>query len=99
RHGAETSGDGPLKVLLQHANCVPQKYTLRPPFGLEMDTLAREAVGRIVRTILEIAMRNVPGILNDLDTEFLHDYRICLRKIRSLLSLVKGVYPAGETQR
>jgi CHAD domain-containing protein len=64
-----------------------------------MDTAAREAVGRIGRAILEIALRNVPGILDDLDTEFLHDYRICLRKIRSLLSLVRDVYPVEETQR
>lgn len=99
RRGAKTSGDGPLDVLLRAANRVPQKYTLRPAFGLEMDTPAREAVGRIVRTILEIATRNVPGILHDLDTEFLHDYRICLRKMRSVLSLVKDVYPAKGTQR
>lgn len=99
RRGARTSGDGPLEVLLRHANRVPRKYTLRPAFGLEMDTPAREAAGRIVRAILEIANRNVPGILNDLDTEFLHDYRICLRKIRSMLSLVKGIYPTEGTRR
>jgi CHAD domain-containing protein len=93
------SGDGPLEILLRHAHCEPRKYTLRPVFGLERETPAREAVGRIVRTILEIAIRNVPGILNDLDTEFLHDYRICLRKMRSVLSLVKDVYPAEETGR
>src|ERR1039457_6647643 len=99
RRGAKTSGDGPVEVLLQHANRVPQRYTLRPAFGLEAETPAREAVGRIVLTILEIASRNVPGILDDLDTEFLHDYRICLRKIRSLLSLVKDVYPVEGTRR
>ena len=99
QRGAEMSGEDPLEVLLRYANRVPRKYTLRPAFGLEMDTPAREAVGRIVRTILEIAISNVPGILNDLDTEFLHDYRICLRKIRSVLSLVKAVYPSEGTQR
>jgi CHAD domain-containing protein len=99
QRGAKTSGDGFLEVLLRHANNVPQKYTLRPAFGLDMNTPAREAIGRIVRTILAIAVRNVPGILDDLDTEFLHDYRICLRKIRSVLNLVKGVYPAEGTQR
>ncbi|NVN91967.1 MAG: CHAD domain-containing protein [Desulfuromonadales bacterium] len=99
QRGARMSAVGPLEILLQHANRVPQKYTLRPVFGLKMDTPSREAVGRIVRTILEIAICNVPGILNDLDTEFLHDYRICLRKIRSVLSLVKDVYPAEGTQR
>ena len=78
---------------------MPQKYTLRPSFGLTQETPAREAIGRIVRTMLEIAVSNVPGILNDLDTEFLHDYRICLRKIRSVLTLVKEVYPAEGTWR
>jgi CHAD domain-containing protein len=99
QHGARTSRDVPLVVLLQHANRVPKRYTLRPDFGLEKDIPAREAVGRIVRAILNIALRNVPGILKDLDTEFLHDYRICLRKTRSLLSLLKDVYPAEGTQR
>lgn len=99
RRGAMTSGDGPLEFLLRHANRMPRRYTLRPEFGLEMDTPAREAMGRIVRAILDIATRNVPGILDDRDTEFLHDYRICLRKIRSMLSLLKEVYPADGTQR
>jgi CHAD domain-containing protein len=98
RRGARTSGDGPVDALLRHAGSVPRRHTLRPAFGLEFDTPAREAVGRIVRTILELAERNVPGIMNDLDTEFLHDYRICLRKVRSVLSLVKDVYPAEGTR-
>lgn len=98
-HGATTSGDGPLEALLRHAGREPQKYTLRPTFGLNMETPAREAVGRIVRAMLAIAIRNIPGILDDLDTEFLHDYRICLRKIRSVLSLVKDVYPPEGTRR
>ena len=97
--GATTSGKGPLEVLLLHAKLEPERYTLKPSFGLTPETLAREAVGRIGRTIMEIADRNVPGILKDHDTEFLHDYRICLRKIRSVLSLVKDVYPVDETQR
>jgi CHAD domain-containing protein len=97
--GAKTFGDGPVDVLLRHANREPMKYTLKPSFGLTKETPAREAIGRVVRTMLEIAVRNVPGILSDLDTEFLHDYRICLRKIRSVLSLVKGVYPSDGTRR
>jgi CHAD domain-containing protein len=97
--GATSSGDGPLDVLLRHANLKPQQYTLKPSFSLTKETPAREAIGRIVCTMLEIAVRNVPGILSDLDTEFLHDYRICLRKIRSVLSLVKDVYPSEGTRR
>jgi CHAD domain-containing protein len=97
--GAKTPGKGPLEALLRHANLEPQIYTLKPSFGLTSETPAREAIGLIVRTILAIALRNVPGILNDHDTEYLHDYRICLRKIRSVLNLVKDVYPVEGTQR
>jgi len=97
--GAHATEESALALLLQHGNNVPQKYTLRPSFGLKPETPAREAVRRIVRSILEIAVRNLPGIIKDLDTEFLHDYRICLRKIRSLLTLVKDVFPAAETGR
>ena len=97
--GASSSADGPLEVLLRAEGREPRPYTLRPAFGLEFDTVAREAVARIVTPMLEIAKNNVPGILDDIDTEFLHDYRICLRKVRSALSLVKGVYPPEETRR
>ena len=97
--GAGTTGDGPLELLLRRRGRTPRQYTLRPSFGLKEGTPAREAVGRIVRTMLGIAMSNLPGLLSDLDTEFLHDYRICFRKIRSVLALVKGVYPPEETLR
>ncbi len=47
---------------------------------------------RIAAALLAAARRNEAGICNDIDTEFLHDYRVSLRRIRSLLSLLKGVY-------
>jgi CHAD domain-containing protein len=89
----------PVELLLQQVNNQPHSYTLRPEFGLEMATPTREATGRIVRVMLKLAVSNLPGVVNDLDTEFLHDYRICLRKIRSVLSLVKGGYPAEGTRQ
>ena len=97
--GASRTGEGPLTTLLRQAGRFPREYTLRPTLGLTAQTPAREAVGRIVRAILALAAENLPGILADLDTEFLHDYRICLRKIRALLSLLKGVYPPEEAGR
>lgn len=98
-NGANPCDAGPLELLLRAAHREPRPYTLRPLFGLRFDTPARDAVGRIVSPILGIAEENVPGILDDIDTEFLHDYRICLRKTRSVLGLVKGVYPPEETRR
>ncbi len=97
--GATPPGTGPFSLLLQRAGCTPRVYTLKPSFGISFETPAREAVGRIIATILTIAESNIAGITADLDTEFLHDYRICLRKARSLLGLVKNIYPLGETEQ
>jgi len=37
RRGATKSGEGPVEVLLRHAERVPQKYTLKPAFGLNAE--------------------------------------------------------------
>ena len=35
----------------------------------------------------------------DYDTEFLHDYRVSLRKVRSVLSLFKGIFSPEDIAR
>ncbi len=96
--GAKPIVDGPLAKLFEQEGRSPRPYTLNPVFNIRPDTLAREAVRKIVHRMLEIGVSNEHGIVEDIDTEFLHDYRICIRKIRSVLSLVKGVYPQEKTE-
>jgi hypothetical protein len=60
---------------------------------------AQDAVTHIASIMLKIARQNEPGILDDIDTEYLHDYRVALRGLRSVLSLVKGAYPKEDTRR
>lgn len=96
--GATPVTKGPLAVLFEREGRSPQPYTLKPVFEIQQDTRAREAVRKIVHRMLKIAVSNEHGVIDDIDTEFLHDYRICVRKIRSLLSLVKGVYPPERTE-
>lgn len=38
------------------------------------------------------------GIINDVDSEYLHDYRVALRKIRSLLSQLRPLLPGATAQ-
>jgi CHAD domain-containing protein len=59
----------------------------------------REALRRLATASLEICGRCEAGIIDDVDTEFLHDYRVSLRRFRSTLKLVKHVYPAEITTR
>lgn len=42
---------------------------------------------------------NVPGVVADVDTEFLHDLRVAVRRTRSLLKLVGDVLPDGAAAR
>ncbi len=63
------------------------------------DETVFRAVIRISEFLLLVARQNEAGIAGDVDTEFLHDYRVALRQLRSLLHLVKGAYTAPETER
>jgi CHAD domain-containing protein len=46
------------------------------------------------------AMRaNLPGMLDDVDTEFLHDFRVAVRRTRSTLKLGRPALPQDVTDR
>ncbi|WP_420324926.1 CHAD domain-containing protein [Mameliella sp.] len=67
-------------------------YQPKPDVPFSPDTPAFDAASAIIAAHLPVARANEPGIIDDHDSEFLHDYRVALRKIRSVLSLFKGVY-------
>jgi CHAD domain-containing protein len=46
-----------------------------------------------------IATANLPGTLDDVDSEFLHDLRVAVRRARSLLRELKTVFPERELER
>lgn len=72
-------------------------YVAKPNIALGKTEPAFEAAGDIIQTYLQVARQNESGTIADYDTEFLHDYRVSLRKIRSVLSLFKGVYSEAQT--
>lgn len=79
-------------------------YSEPPPSAsqaiqLSPEQSAQSAVSEIARFMIQTARRAEPGIIGDIDTEHLHDYRVSIRKIRSVLSLIKGVYPKEDTKR
>ena len=86
-----------------HENLVQEAYKLcrvRPaPYSLKLrlafapETHARTVLLEIFSSLLSIARWNEEGIIKDIDTEFLHDYRVSLRKLRSVTGQMKGVFP------
>jgi CHAD domain-containing protein len=53
----------------------------------------------ICRRLADIVDANLPGTLADIDTEFLHDLRVAVRRTRSVLKEIKGILPPAETER
>jgi CHAD domain-containing protein len=62
-------------------------------------TRADEAAGAVLTRLAEVAEANLPGTLEDLDTEFLHDLRVAVRRARSVLRELRGVHPPTERAR
>jgi len=52
---------------------------------------AGEALARIARSQVEALEANAAGLRADLDAEYLHDSRIALRRLRSLLGQLEGI--------
>src|SRR6202012_453861 len=48
---------------------------------------------------LAIQDANLPGTLADTDIEYLHDYRVAIRRTRSVLREMRGVFVASDLER
>ncbi len=74
-------------------------YTGRFDVRLTAATPARAAVTAILLHALGTLEANVAGTIRGVDTEFLHDLRVAVRRTRSVLKLVGGVLPAELAQK
>ncbi len=82
-----------LRQWLGTSGLVPQGLELKGPYGIEAGEPAGAAVRRMARSMFELARRFEGGVIDDTDSEFVHQYRVSLRKLRSLLTLMKNTLP------
>lgn len=55
---------------------------------------AEVAVSKMAVKMIQLARHQEQGIIDDIDTEFIHQYRVNIRKTRSLISLFKKSFSA-----
>lgn len=69
--------------------------------GCRLDPAERADVAakRILAAQWAAIRRNEAGVLDPIDTEFLHDFRVAVRRTRAALGQIKGVFPAAATLR
>jgi CHAD domain-containing protein len=57
------------------------------------------AVATVLLRLLDTMELNLDGVLRDIDTEFLHDLRVSVRRTRSAIKLLGGVLPDGLAEQ
>lgn len=83
-----------LKQMLHSHGCGPEAPAVQDNFGITPDEPVEQAIRQMALQMLGVARANEAGVIDDIDTEFLHQYRVSLRKTRSLLNLMKAALPA-----
>ncbi|MBA3328556.1 MAG: CHAD domain-containing protein [Solirubrobacterales bacterium] len=63
------------------------------------DQRADEAAALVLRRLLDVVDANLPGTLADVDTEFLHDLRVAIRRTRALQRELPGVFEPRALRR
>lgn len=71
----------------------PNDYSSKLLIHLDPVMRADIACKTIYNQLLNVIKANEQGTINDTDSEFLHDFRVAVRKTRSGLSQLKGVLP------
>ena len=87
------------KRLLELAGQAEVPLSPKDMIRLSPQQSVQSAVTQIATSMVQVARQNEAGICDDIDSEYLHDYRVALRKLRSVVTLVKGAYSKEDTRR
>jgi CHAD domain-containing protein len=91
--GLAPAGGDLVLMALARVGHTPATYTPRLDLHLEDGMRADQAARRILLRLLDILEANEAGARTGTDTEFLHDFRVAVRRTRSALTQIKGVLP------
>ena len=89
-HASQSVFIAALTALGRH----PADYTSGVDAEITATMPAPVAVAKLLLRLLDTIGANVDGVLRDIDTEFLHDFRVAVRRTRSAIKLLGEVLPA-----
>lgn len=88
----------PMVLAATAAGHPPGDYVSSLKIPLSPTDRADDATRAIHRTLFDAMVRNEPGVRADIDSEFLHDYRVAVRRTRSALSQIRDVLPGQKIE-
>jgi CHAD domain-containing protein len=96
---ADGGSQSALEAALAAAGRRPGDYSSKIDVKLAPQMPAAVAMAAVLTALFDTLEANVNGTVRDLDTEFLHDLRIAVRRTRSALKLTGEVLPGGMASR
>jgi CHAD domain-containing protein len=92
-----TAADEPLvDEAVRVAGGVPGGFPSKIEVPLRAEQRADSAAVAVLRALLNVIEANLEGTVEDLDSEFLHDLRVSVRRSRAVQRELKGVFGAAE---
>jgi len=82
--------------ICEHIPVEIPKQSCRKNIILNAENQVAEELKRVFLNLNQKILENREGVISDFDTEFLHDFRVALRQIRSALTLFKDIFPENE---
>jgi CHAD domain-containing protein len=78
------------------AGGVPGGFPAKVEVPLRPEERADVAAASVLRALLEVIEANLEGTIEDLDSEFLHDLRVSVRRSRAVQRELRRVFPPAE---
>ena len=91
--GLALSGDIFPVSIFRALGLEPGAYSSKVDVALDTEMTAFEATRSLLANLWQAAEANEAGLLDDIDSEFLHDFRVAIRRTRSALSQLKDIFP------
>jgi CHAD domain-containing protein len=95
--GPATQDTFSAALAVQHR--APGDYSGKVDAKITAQMPAVTAVATIMMALLDTLEQNVDGVLRDIDTEFLHDLRVAVRRTRAAIKLLGNVLPGDLAAR
>jgi CHAD domain-containing protein len=97
--GVTEASQSGLEAALAAAGRRPGDYTGKVDVRLTPRMPAAVAMTTVLSSLFDTLLANVNGTVRDIDTEFLHDLRVAVRRTRSALKLTGDVLPGDMAAR
>lgn len=67
-------------------------YSTKAQCNCGGDAVLWDSMSELHGRLISILRLNIDGVVNEYDPEFLHDFRVSVRRLRSAMSIIKGAF-------